>query len=265
MKKISLFDGFLLALQFLTIFPVKKQVPWDESRARGSIVVYPLVGLFLGLILAFLYYTIETWTGTSVLFLTVFLFTVSIVFTGGLHLDGWMDVSDAIGSHRDIEKKHNILKDSRVGAYAVLSVIFLLGWRLFFMYEVFEATSNGWLYMLSIPFFVKLLMGLQLFYGKPAKQEGLAYSFQCFLTKKHSIVYFLYIVIFGIVLFFVDSHTLIIWLVLFVMTILLTWISLRIATVQFNGITGDTVGASAEGGETLLWMTVWLLHFFVMV
>ena len=33
----------------------------------------------------------------------------------------------------------------------------------------------------------------------------------------------------------------------------------------FGGITGDVLGASVEGVEIVLWMTLWLWHYFVMV
>lgn len=33
----------------------------------------------------------------------------------------------------------------------------------------------------------------------------------------------------------------------------------------FGGITGDVLGASVEGVEFILWMVVWLLHYYVMV
>jgi adenosylcobinamide-GDP ribazoletransferase len=32
----------------------------------------------------------------------------------------------------------------------------------------------------------------------------------------------------------------------------------------FGGITGDVLGASAEGAECFLWMALWLLHYFAM-
>ena len=43
--------SFLLALQFLTIIPIKiKQV--DDKKIAASMVYFPLIGLFLGILLA---------------------------------------------------------------------------------------------------------------------------------------------------------------------------------------------------------------------
>lgn len=52
--------------------------------------------------------------------------TVPYILTGFLHLDGFMDVSDALLSRRDKETKLRILKDSTVGAFSVISVVLLL-------------------------------------------------------------------------------------------------------------------------------------------
>lgn len=56
--------------------------------------------------------------------LALLLISVWVYLSGGLHLDGVMDVADAAGSNGDVEKKREILKDSRAGSFAVLAVIF---------------------------------------------------------------------------------------------------------------------------------------------
>ena len=47
------------------------------------------------------------------------------ILTGMLHLDGYMDVCDALLSRRDKQEKLRILKDPHTGAFAVISVIML--------------------------------------------------------------------------------------------------------------------------------------------
>ena len=43
-----------------------------------------------------------------------------VAVTGGIHLDGYADTSDALSSYGDREKKLEILKDSHCGAFAVI-------------------------------------------------------------------------------------------------------------------------------------------------
>ena len=54
--------------------------------------------------------------------------------TGFLHLDGYMDVCDAVLSRRDLATRQKILKDSHCGAFAViaLGLLFLAQWSVFF-------------------------------------------------------------------------------------------------------------------------------------
>ena len=53
--------------------------------------------------------------------------------TGFMHLDGYMDVCDAVLSRRDLPTRRRILKDSHCGAFAVICLVLLaLGqWSLF--------------------------------------------------------------------------------------------------------------------------------------
>lgn len=48
------------------------------------------------------------------------------LLTGFLHLDGYMDVVDAVRSCRDLERKREFLKDSHVGSFAVIGLALLL-------------------------------------------------------------------------------------------------------------------------------------------
>ena len=46
-----------------------------------------------------------------------------IIVTGGLHLDGLSDTADGFYSYRDKEKILEIMKDSRIGAFGVISIV----------------------------------------------------------------------------------------------------------------------------------------------
>jgi adenosylcobinamide-GDP ribazoletransferase len=43
-----------------------------------------------------------------------------LLITGGIHIDGYMDTMDAVHSYGNREKKLEILKDSHIGAFAVI-------------------------------------------------------------------------------------------------------------------------------------------------
>ena len=51
---------------------------------------------------------------------------LTVVITGGLHLDGLADTVDGLGGGQDPEERRRIMKDSRVGAFGVLGLILVL-------------------------------------------------------------------------------------------------------------------------------------------
>ena len=109
--------GPVLALQFLTILPVPgpgKVQPADFGR---SITFFPLAGLLIGMILAVFDYVVRMLLpGSVAAALTIGL---ALVLTGALHFDGLLDLCDSLVSHRTPEERLAILRDSRVGGYAV--------------------------------------------------------------------------------------------------------------------------------------------------
>ncbi len=48
---------------------------------------------------------------------------VPLAVTGGIHMDGYADTSDALSSHAEISRKHMILDDPYIGAFSVISSI----------------------------------------------------------------------------------------------------------------------------------------------
>ncbi|MGB9639829.1 MAG: adenosylcobinamide-GDP ribazoletransferase, partial [Anaerolineales bacterium] len=51
-KRLSVWNAFWAALQFLTISPAVVKQPFTAPEMGASIIFYPLVGLIIGLILA---------------------------------------------------------------------------------------------------------------------------------------------------------------------------------------------------------------------
>jgi len=106
----------------------------------------------------------------------------SIFLSGGLHADGWMDCSDAYFSYRDQQRRLEIMSDPRVGAVAVLSLFFLLGFRFIFMFETIAHFSLFSLFCL--PLLSRLGMTLLLLTAPLAKQTGMASSFRQHVDRR---------------------------------------------------------------------------------
>ena len=145
--------GFFMAWgMFLAIpCPVKR---WEESARPYMLAAFPLTGLMIG----------GLWSGASLLlsFLprTVFALLMAALpwlCTGFIHLDGFMDVCDAVLSRRDLATRQKILKDPHCGAFGVISIVLLIlsQWSLFASSSLFH-----WSPLLFLPVVSRACAGL---------------------------------------------------------------------------------------------------------
>lgn len=98
---------------------------WEEKAKDKILLFLPLVGLEMGAIWVLVGYLCRLLD----LPILVFALTVSLypyLITGFLHLDGFMDVTDAVRSWRDLERRREILKDSHVGSFSVIGVVLVI-------------------------------------------------------------------------------------------------------------------------------------------
>jgi adenosylcobinamide-GDP ribazoletransferase len=258
--------GFLITIQFLTALPIKKSLPMEKDYIEQSIQSFPLLGLFQGIFYSALLYFLLEWTPLSGLAIAFIIWLATILITGGIHLDGWMDMSDAYFSYQDKEKRLEIMNDPRTGAFGVMSLLVLLSSRFLFIYEIIQfATIFTYVLIILIPFFSKLVIGIVLLYIPAAKKEGLATFFKNAAKKTTISIYPIYIIIFFALICLLDFK-LILPALLFVLVSGICFIFIRQKSIKhFGGITGDILGASGEGTDNILWMTLWLLHYFAMV
>ena len=96
---------------------------WDEKARDKMLLFLPIVGLELGLLWWALAYACRL---LPPLMAALILSMYPYFATGFLHLDGFMDVTDAVRSYRSLERRREILKDSHVGSFAVIGIVILL-------------------------------------------------------------------------------------------------------------------------------------------
>ena len=98
---------------------------WDEKAKDKMLLFLPIVGLEIGLIWAGLAWLCH-WLMLPTMMTALVLSAYPYIVTGFLHLDGYMDVTDAVKSWRDLERRREILKDSHVGSFAVIGIVLLV-------------------------------------------------------------------------------------------------------------------------------------------
>jgi len=116
---------FVTALQFLTRLPAPAlkgfQPDWITRAARYFPVVGQIVGALSGL--AFLGAS-QLWPPAVAALLAL---AVGLLATGALHEDGLADAADGLFGGATPERRIEIMKDSRIGAYGVLALVVALG------------------------------------------------------------------------------------------------------------------------------------------
>ncbi|MFY4773591.1 adenosylcobinamide-GDP ribazoletransferase [Metabacillus sp. RGM 3146] len=257
----NLLAGVLLAFQFFTALPVKRTIGMSKKRIYYMIQSLPFAGLAIGIVSVLLLLFLKGYTPLSPAACAFILWILPILLTGGLHLDGWIDTSDAYFSYRDKDKRLEIMKDPRTGAFGVLSVIVLLSARFLFIYETTSAFNfEVLLSILIIPVLSRVLISRLLAKMVPARNEGLAYYFyQNLEGSNQKWLIAIWILFFLILSFFIHS-----FLYFLAGTALYYFLVKRFIYKEFGGMTGDTLGGSLEGGETVLWLILWLLHYSAM-
>ena len=125
---------FFAALMFYTRLPVPEDTPHSADILNGSRKYFPLIGIIIGLIAILVFLISQLFLSTS---LSVALSMVAtILATGAFHEDGFADSCDGLGGGWKAEQVLSIMKDSRVGTYAVVGLISLLGIKFLALIEL---------------------------------------------------------------------------------------------------------------------------------
>ena len=121
----SWWDPLRLSVSFLTILPVARGLAPDPRAISNSRAFFPLTGLLLGVLLVL----VELGAARVFpVYLTAgVLLAVLVAATRGLHLDGLMDVCDALFGGASRERRLEIMKDPHVGAFGVVAAVTVLG------------------------------------------------------------------------------------------------------------------------------------------
>ena len=251
----NIFHGIVLSIQFLTRFPLPIACEISPQTLRWALRFFPFAGLTIGGFFVLISWLVEPFLPASLLVL--FLLTAWVYATGGLHLDGVMDVADAVGSNAPLEKKYEILKDSRVGSFAVIAIIFLLIWKAVLVYELLNAVRfEIWIGLLFIPVLSRYQALLQLYFFQPIQNKGLAYEWRRHLTMLDLLIAFVLVMLFV----FIYPP----FIIMVPLQFLFSFCYGKWAMKHFKGMNGDLVGTSIEGAELWNLIVLYILLLFVM-
>lgn len=122
----SVWNSFTIAFSMYSKIPMPRAA-WTEENRRFVMAFFPFVGLVIS-VLEWVWFLLSMRFGFGMFLRGAVAVVIPVLVTGGIHIDGFLDVCDSVSSRQSREKKLEILKDPHVGAFAVIGacVYFLL-------------------------------------------------------------------------------------------------------------------------------------------
>lgn len=237
--------SMIMALSMYTKLPMPK-VDWKKENMKYTMCFFPLAGVLVAIGVYFVGIWCE-WMGFHLAFRGIAMTIAPIIITGGIHLDGYMDTLDGLGSYGEIEKKLEIMKDPNTGAFAVIGFgVYILGMAGCFM--ELPLRHFGLLFLVFV--LSRILSGLSVATFPLSKTSGLLYMFAKSAHKKQVAIILgvegillgtLFIGLYGLV----AVYLIVIGGVVFAYY---WWMSKK----HFGGITGDVAGYFLQVCEGIL-------------
>ncbi len=225
---------------------------WDKESMKYVMCFFPWVGAVIGACF-YLWGIVGKWIPVGESLYSVILTVIPVFLSGGIHMDGFLDTTDALSSWQTKERRLEILKDSHAGAFAVIGgcLYFLLYYG--FVSELMVKDLGT----VSISFFLsRCLSGYAVMAFPCAKNTGLAAAFAEGADKKRvqKILLIETILVAAVLLwsnFFAGGAVIVVSLLVF------CWYH-KMSVEQFGGITGDLAGWFLQVCElaTLIAVTV---------
>ncbi|UWQ78305.1 adenosylcobinamide-GDP ribazoletransferase [Leisingera sp. S132] len=130
----------LLALVLLTRLPLPQLPAQAFQRQAKAAWAFPLAGLAVALPAALLA-ALALAAGLPAMVAAGLALAVQVMLTGAMHEDGLADTADGLWGGFTRERRLEIIRDSRIGAYGVIALILGLGLRWSGLAALFDAAG----------------------------------------------------------------------------------------------------------------------------
>lgn len=234
----SFIKAFCIAFSIYSKIPVP-QFEWKEKEMRYHLIFFPWVGAVIGVLL-YLWGILCEYLAVGTIAYVLIGVAIPLLITGGFHMDGFMDTMDAFHSYKSKEEKLEILKDSHIGAFAVIMVA-VYGLIYTAAFSEIDASVLG---VFAAGFFLsRTLSGIAITSFPSAKKSGMLYTFASSVqeTGTHGVSIVLWIQ-FALCGTFMLWQNLVLGGCLLLVALLTFWYYWYRTRKEFGGITGDTAG-----------------------
>jgi adenosylcobinamide-GDP ribazoletransferase len=231
---------FLIALQFLTILPVKISEIKEKDFGK-SLVYFPIVGMLIGLVLVL---SLFVFSFLPPLVYAALILVISIIITGGVHLDGIADTCDGFYGSKPKEEILEIMRDSHIGTMGVIGVACLLLLKFTILTGI--PREALWKSLIMMTVFARWTQGLASLLSNYARQNGKAKYFIEYADKRGVFMGGLFTLALFLLLASFKGF------ILFIISLIPIFLFISYIKRRISGMTGDTIGATSEIAEVLI-------------
>lgn len=238
---------------FLTVipFPLKSKLkPADMGRAM---TFFPVTGALIGGILIILNVVLSHMFPMAVV---DFILIVSLaLITGGIHLDGLADTFDGLYGGKTREEALRIMKDSRVGAIGVVSLILVIGLKYTTLQSIPEGSKH--IALVAMPLLSRWSMVLMAYLSRYARHTaGTGRDF----VETVSLLNFSIATVFALVIGIAALG----WKGGLIITFIgsITIIGVAYFKHRLGGVTGDVLGGLNEVNEVMVLLAILFMSQF---
>lgn len=233
-------SAILVAAQFLTTMPPVIKRPFTNQELGRAVAFFPLVGLGLGIVLAAINGLLNLIFPPNLS--TALLLAAWILLTGVLHLDGFLDACDGLFGGFTPESRLHIMRDERVGAYALAGGVLLL----LIKFTALTSVPNLTTALILVPTLGRWAISLAVVSFPYARETGLGRTMK---NEAGPAERLLATAVALIVAVFAGG---LLGLAAMVAVALTVWLGSKYVMNRIPGLTGDIYGALCETSEVVV-------------
>ena len=236
----SWFREIAVAGAFLTRLPFRIESPIRVSDLGSAVHMFPVIGLIAGSLGAAAFW-IAAQIGLNSIASGAIGLAAVVWITGALHEDGLADFFDGISAW-DRDRRLEIMRDSSVGAFGVLALIFSIVFKVSILAELLT-DGTAFSALIAAVAISRGMMPLLMYFMTPARADGLGSEAGRPSGKAVGMAVIISGLISGILF---DGWSVI--LILFSAAIAVMGLGL-LAQRRLGGYTGDVLGAAQQFAE----------------
>jgi adenosylcobinamide-GDP ribazoletransferase len=236
---------FFSGLSFYTRIPCPEWVEYSPNNLNKSRKYLPLIGLFIGLYAALVFYITSLFLPVSVSIALSMIATVYL--TGAFHEDGLADCADGFGGGWEKAQILKIMKDSRIGAYGTISLILMFGLKFVLLWELQLVSESLMMLALIMGHSLSRLMSSLTMQHCAYVSELTSSKSKSVTSVKLSSLEMIWSVLPLVIIILIIAKVSL--FVSVIPVLLLAWLLARYYQKRIGGYTGDCLGATQQISE----------------